>query len=155
MRPRVPESGGEPEAAQITPSTPDKIAMDAETTPATTLSMIPNSSELLSSDTQATPSASYAVEAHATQELFSDPPPTEPSCKRAPSSPAKGDKPAAKKSTITAAQPATPNDIPFFLSLMKAISKWGQTRTRLMSRISGDLFYHWQALHVQSKYGGI
>ena len=105
--PRAPESRGDTAADQPTPSTPSETAMDTEISPTTDPSPSSTSATQATPTSQPTPSASYAEAANATQELFTGCP-TEPLRKRAPSSPAKGERPTAKKSTQPSPAPPLP-----------------------------------------------
>ena len=97
---------------------------------------------------QATPSASYAEAANVTQEVFTASP-TEPSRKHAPLSPAKGERPAAKKSTQPSPAPPLPQrpKNPFLACFMKALTKSGSSRTRVMTKVAGEVYYNFRALH--------
>lgn len=152
--PREPESGGGPEVSSHPPSTSDSTSMDTEPTPSSA------DTEQPASDTPSQPSSAVssppATYAAVTQELFSAPPSVENSRKRAPPSPAKDDKPAAKKATSsTTSTSPTSTDNPYLSSFLRAITKSGPSRVRLMGKISGDVFYHWRALHFQHTYGNL
>ena len=136
------------------PPTPDQTAMDAETSPTPKPNTPPTSSNSPDTQaTQATSSASYAEAAHTTQELFTDPL-TEPSSKRAPSSPAKGDRPVAQKSMQPPPAPPLPQHAEnlFLTCLIKALTKSGLSCTCLMMKVNGDVFYNFCALHLQHTY---
>ena len=136
-----------------TPLSTTETAMDTSPSPASEESVPP--SPPASAENMPSASASYA---EVTQELFPSAPSAEASRKRAPPSPGK-ERPAAKKSTSPPS--ATPSplpqrpDNPFLNCFMKAINKSGPNRVRLMTKVNGDVFYNWRALHFQHTYGNI
>ena len=93
--------------------------------------------------TPASPPLSYVK---VSQNLFSDS--GDASRKRAPSSPAKEEKLAAKKATVT-----TDLQSPFMRHLMLALKKQGKHHANLMKAISGPDFYSYQALFLQYTFG--
>lgn len=121
-------------------------------------SLAPEASATSSPPASADQPCSTASYAEVTQELFPSETLTESSRTRAPPSPGK-ERPAAKKSTTPPS--ATPSplpqrpDNPFLNSFVKVITKSCTARTRLMTKINGDVFYNWRALHLQHTYDNL
>ena len=70
----------------------------------------------------------------------------------------KSGQPRKKSTTPTSATPSPlPQrpDNPFLNCFIKAITKSGPSRTPLMTKVNGDVFYKWRALHFQHTYGNI
>ena len=105
-----------------------------------------DSSPSNSSDTS-TPT-SYANAA--SPSLFSEEQDTvELSRKRPPSSPVKEDKPAAKKSSVSARNAA------FEKSFLQALKERGPARTKLVQQMDGDSFYTLRSLYLQHISGNL
>ena len=127
--PRELESGGGPEVSSNPPSSSDPMSMDTEPTPS-------------SADTEQTASANPSKllalirclhRLQLTQQSHRNYFPIHLLRKRAPPSPAKGDKPAAKKATSsTRSTSSTSTDNPYLSSFMRALTKSGPARVRLV-----------------------
>ena len=140
-RPARAAAGEEADREPPTPHTSSEEStdsMDAEPSQADTVTLTP-----FTEPTPASPPPSYAT---VSQNLFSNS--GDASRKWALPSPAKEDKPATKKATVTSAP-----ESPFMRHFMLALKKQGKHHANLMKAISGPDFYNYRALFLQYSFG--